>query len=40
MKKTTTRVPIASVSQTTLSRLSSAPRRRTRRRPPVASKTC
>jgi hypothetical protein len=37
---TTTRVPIASASQTTLSRLSNTPRRRTRRRPPAASKTC
>jgi hypothetical protein len=37
---TTTRVPTASVSQTTLSQLSSALRRRTRRRPPAASKTC
>jgi hypothetical protein len=37
---TTTRIPIASASQTTLSRLSSALRRRTRRRPPAASKTC
>jgi hypothetical protein len=37
---TTTRVPTARTSQTTLSRLSSALRRRTRRRPPVASKTC
>jgi hypothetical protein len=37
---TTTRVPIASASQTTLSRLSSALRRRTRRRPLAASKTC
>jgi hypothetical protein len=36
---TTTRVPIASASQTTLSRLSNTPRRRTRRRPPAASKT-
>jgi hypothetical protein len=37
---TTTRVPTASASQTTLSRLSSALRRRTRRRPLAASKTC
>jgi hypothetical protein len=37
---TTTRVPIASASQTTMSRLSSALRRRTRRRPLAASKTC
>jgi hypothetical protein len=37
---TTTRVPIASASQTTLSRLSSALRRRTQKRPPAASKTC
>jgi hypothetical protein len=39
-KTTTTRVPTASASQTTLSRLSSALRRRTRSRPPAASKTC
>jgi hypothetical protein len=37
---TTTRVPTASASQTTLSRLSGALRRRTRKRPPTASKTC
>jgi hypothetical protein len=37
---TTTRVPTASASQTTLSRLSSTLRRRTRRRTPAASKTC
>jgi hypothetical protein len=37
---TTTRVPTASASQTTLSRLSSALRRRTQRRPLAASKTC
>jgi hypothetical protein len=37
---TTTRVPIASASQTILSRLSRALRKTTRRRPPVASKTC
>jgi hypothetical protein len=37
---TTTRVPTASASQTTLSWLSSALRRRTRRRPLAASKTC
>jgi hypothetical protein len=37
---TTTRVPIASASQTTPSRLSSALRKTTRRRPPAASKTC
>jgi hypothetical protein len=37
---TTTWVPTASASQTTLSRLSSALRRRPRRRPPAASKTC
>jgi hypothetical protein len=37
---TTTWVPTASASQTTLSRLSSALRRRTRRRTLVASKTC
>jgi hypothetical protein len=37
---TSTRVPTASVSQTTLSRLFSALRRRTRRRTPAASKTC
>jgi hypothetical protein len=37
---TTTRVPTASASQTTLSRLSSALRRRTQRRTPTASKTC
>jgi hypothetical protein len=36
---TTTRIPTASASQTTLSRLSSALRRRTRRRLPTASKT-
>jgi hypothetical protein len=36
----TTRVPTASASQTTLSRLSSALRMRTRRRTPAASKTC
>jgi hypothetical protein len=36
----TTRVPIASASQTILPRLSSALRKTTRRRPPVASKTC
>jgi hypothetical protein len=32
--------PTASASQTTLSRLSSAPRRGTRRRTPAASRTC
>jgi hypothetical protein len=37
---TTTRAPITSASQTTLSRLSSALRRRTRRRPSASSKTC
>jgi hypothetical protein len=37
---TTTRVPIASTSQRTLSRRSSALRKITRRSPPVASKTC
>jgi hypothetical protein len=37
---TTTRVPIASASQTTLSQLSNALRRRTRRRPLADSKTC
>jgi hypothetical protein len=37
---TNTRVPTASASQTTLPRLSSALRRRTRRRPLAASKTC
>jgi hypothetical protein len=37
---TTIRVPTASASQTTLSRLSSALQRRIRRRPPTASKTC
>jgi hypothetical protein len=37
---TTTPVPTASASQTTLSRLSSALRRRTRRRPLAASKNC
>jgi hypothetical protein len=37
---TITQVPTASASQTTLSRLSSALRRRTRRRPPSALKTC
>jgi hypothetical protein len=37
---TTTWVPTASASHTTLSQLSSALRRRTRRRPPAASKTC
>jgi hypothetical protein len=37
---TTTRIPTASASQTTLSRLSSTLRRRTRRRPLAASKTC
>jgi hypothetical protein len=37
---TTTRVPIASAIQTTLSRLSSALRKTTRRRPTAASTTC
>jgi hypothetical protein len=37
---TTTQVPIASASQTTLSRISSTLRKITRRRPPAASKTC
>jgi hypothetical protein len=37
---TTTRVPTASASQTTLSRLYSTLRRRTQRRTPAASKTC
>jgi hypothetical protein len=37
---TTTRVPIASASQTTLSWLSSALRKTTRRRPSSASRTC
>jgi hypothetical protein len=37
---TTTRVPIASASQTTLSWLSSALRKTTRRRSPAASRTC
>jgi hypothetical protein len=37
---TTTRVPVANASQTTLLRLSSALRKTTRTRPPTASKTC